>query len=78
MMDSRQSNRREPKQVEDEDGGGDPLSIVLRERIEALEARYARLADEVEIGDDTVKRARLRFAREYINACWEHLDEGAD
>jgi hypothetical protein len=69
------------KRQEQEDGGGDPLSAVLRERIEALEVRYSRLADEVERSDDTVKQTRLRNARSYINACWEqweHLDEGAE
>jgi hypothetical protein len=61
-----------------EDSGDDPLTIVLRERLEALEARNAALADEA-AGDDT-KQLRLQMAREYITRCWELLDEdeGAD
>lgn len=77
-MNSTQSNRRRQKQGEDEDSGGDPLYVVLRERIEALEARYARLTDEVAISDDIVKETRLRHARDYIDAAWENLDEEAD
>jgi hypothetical protein len=71
---SRQSN----KPTSTEDSGGDQLSIVLWERIGALEDRYASLADEIEMGDDTVRRTRLRLARNYIDACRELMVEEAE
>lgn len=61
-----------------EDSGGDPLSAVLRERVDDLEARFAVLTDQVEMGDDIVKKTRLRVARQYIQACRELLDEEVD
>jgi hypothetical protein len=58
-----------------EDSGDDPLHVVLRERVEGLEARYAALVDLAE--GDSVKAARLRKARFDLDVCRELLDEDA-